>query len=121
MLPTYCRWHIQVDEKVVAIAEVQVEAIVGSDLRQGSGTAGPATVVIELASLEVVVGVVESVSVGGERFGSQDGVVHHTLHAVAIARVARNPQQITRELEVRVGSAGRLETMVSPGEAGETI
>ncbi len=53
-----------------------------------------------------VVGVVEGRSVGLNGFRTEHSVVHHPFHAVAIAGIAGDPQQILRNFEVSIGAAG---------------
>src|SRR5579864_4401366 len=64
---------------------------------------------INLATVEIVVRVIKRMTVGLERHGSEDGVVHHALHAVAVARVASHSQKIAGQLEVSIGTTRRLE------------
>jgi hypothetical protein len=76
---------------------------------------------IDFLTVKVVIGIIESAAVGEERFGPQDGVVHDALHAVAIAGIARHAEQVTGELEVRVGAAGSFEAAVGISQAGGDI
>ena len=76
---------------------------------------------INFASLEVAVGVIERSAVGLQRLRSENGVVHHALHAVAVARLARYTQQLARQLEMRVGAAGSFKTAVRVGQAGVDV
>ena len=69
----------------------------------------------------MVVRIVEGTSVRVHRPGAEHGVVHHALHAVAVTRVARDPQKITRDLEMRVRSAWCLEAIVGLGQALEHV
>ena len=64
-----------------------------------------------------VIGVVEGVSVRLDRCRAEHRVVKHALHAVAVAGVAGYAQQVARELEVRIGAAGRLKALVLIGKA----
>src|ERR1700728_2256058 len=65
-----------------------------------------------------VIRIIECIAIGLDRFGAQRAVVEHAFHAVAIARVAGDAQQIARQFEMRVGAAGRLEALVFSDEAG---
>lgn len=65
-----------------------------------------------LLSVDVIVGIVEGPAVRLRRLGARAGVVQHLLHAVFVARVARDAQQIVRHFEVTVGIAWRLENPV---------
>jgi hypothetical protein len=76
---------------------------------------------IDFLALEVVVGVVKRPSVGLQRQGAKDRVVHHPLHAVAISRIACHPQQISRQFEMRVRSARRLKAAMRFSQAVEDI
>src|SRR5271166_1863932 len=72
---------------------------------------------VDLAAGEVVVGVIEGVAVRLKALCAEDGVVEDALHAVSIAAVGGDAQQVARELEVGVAAAGRLEAAVRVGEA----
>src|SRR5882757_1415397 len=64
-----------------------------------------------------VIRIIECIAVGLDRLGAQRAVVEHALHAVAIARVACDAQQVACQFEVRIGAAGCLEALVLTGEA----
>src|SRR6201996_162162 len=52
-----------------------------------------------------------------QRHSSQDSVVHHPLHAVAITPIARAAQQISRQLHMGVTAARSLKAVVASREA----
>ena len=115
--------EIEVDVDVVRVGVVEVgeDAIVGGDLREGAGAAGPEVGEVGSGGVEVVVGVVEGVAVGLETFGSEDGVVEDALHGVAVAGVAGDAEEIAGELEVGVAAAGGFEAFVGFGKAGVEV
>src|SRR5262245_3894903 len=76
---------------------------------------------VHLVAFEIVIRIIEGFSVRLERLGAKNGVVHHALHAIAIARIASDAQEVASQLEVRVGAAGRLKAAVSVGEAGGNV
>src|ERR1700723_292271 len=120
--PSQRRWDVQIDPYTARIAEVSIDAIVGCDLRQRARTARPVlSIRIDLASLEVIVRVVEGAPVGLQRLRTQNGVVHHALHTIAIARVVGHAQQVARQLEVRIGAAWCLKAAVALSKAEGNI
>src|ERR1700687_879174 len=73
---------------------------------------------VNFLSLEVVVGVIKRSAVGLQRLGSQNGVVHHAFHTVAVPRLLSHTQQVAGQLEVSVRAAWRFKTAVAVREAG---
>ena len=60
-------------------------------------------------------------AIGLERLSPENSVVHDPFHAVSETRVASHAQQISRELEVRIGTTRGLETRVAIHQTGENI
>ena len=88
---------------VVGAEEVGVDAVVGGELREGAGAAGPA------------VGGVDAVAVACSRrsrrsgrrpegTGAECGVQHDALHGISVVAVAGGLEEIAGELHVGVGS-----------------
>src|SRR5664279_1689403 len=94
LLPSQGGGNVKVDVDALRIAQVGADVVVGGDLRHGAGAAGPAGIVVELAALEIDVGVVKGATVGLQRLGAKDGVVHHAFHAVAIPRIAGDTHEV---------------------------
>src|SRR5581483_728026 len=69
-------------------------------------------------ALEVIVRIIECMSVAFELLRAQDGVEKDLFHAVTKATVARDAQQVAGQLQVRVASTGRLEAAVGRAERG---
>src|ERR1700693_1425974 len=122
LLPSQRRGDVQIDPYTARITEVSVDAIVGCDLRQRARTARPVlSLRIDLASLEVIVRVVEGAPVGLQRLRTQNGVVHYALHTIAIARVVGHAEQVARQLEVRVRATRCLKATVALSKADGNI
>src|SRR4029077_5281341 len=49
--------------------------------------------------------------------GAENCVVKHAFHAVAVTGVFRDAEQIARDFEMAVGSAGRFEARMGIGQA----
>src|ERR1700690_3022474 len=64
-----------------------------------------------LARRAGVVRVIERTAVRLDGRGAQCAVIEHTLHAVAVARVPGDAQQVAGHVEMRVGAAGRFEAL----------
>jgi len=75
--------------------EVGVDAVVGGDLGEGSGAAGPAVGGVNAAGGVAVIGVVEGVAVALHGSRAEGGVEHDALHAVAVVAVAGGLEEIT--------------------------
>ena len=73
---------------------------------------------MHLASLAIVIGIIKTGSICQDRRGAGNGVVKHALHAVAVMRVASCTQQISRDLEMAIGSTRRFKTGVRGPETG---
>ena len=99
--------------------EVGVDAVVGGELGEGSGAAGPAVDGVDAAGGVAVIGVVEGVAVALHGSRAEGGVEHDALHAVAVVAVAGGLEEITGYFHVGIGAAGGLEGVVGLGEAGE--
>src|SRR6202021_215700 len=122
LLPSQRRWDVQIDPYTTRIAEVSIDAIVGCDLGQRARTARPVlSIRIDLASLEVIVRVVEGAPVGLQRLRTQNGVVHNALHTIAIARVVGHAEQVGRQLEGRVRATRRFKAAVALTKADGNI
>ncbi len=115
--PCHARRHVEIDVDAVAIVEVRTDAVVGGDLRKRARAAVPLVGVIDLRAVVVVVGVVEAVAVFLDRLGAEDAVVENALHAVAVAAVAGDADQIARDFEVGIGAAGSFEAGMGLGQA----
>src|ERR1700730_685130 len=102
-------------------AEINVEAIIGGDLRQSAGTAGPARIVVDLVGVKIAVGIIEGAAVGEKRLGAENGVVHDALHTVTVGGISIDAKKIAGQFEVRVGTARRFKTAVRFREAGGEI
>src|SRR5579859_5782848 len=116
-LPCHARWNKQVHIHAFVIGEVCTDAVIRGNLRKGSRAAMPLVGVIDLRSVVVVVGIVEAVAIFLDWLGTEDAVVEHTFHAVAVAAVFGGPEPIARDLEMRVRAARRLKTRMSLGQA----
>src|ERR1017187_3700947 len=128
-LPAYAGWDVQIDIDTILCAKIGADSIIRRNLWKGSRTAGPPVVLIPtilrvrkdadvaLACGSMVVGVVERRTVLQDRLDAQGHVVKHALHAVAVARIARERQQVPHHLEVRIRTAARLEMPVSRAQA----
>src|SRR5690348_16842022 len=101
--------------------EVRQDVVIRGDLRDGSGAAGPAITEVNTLRGEVVIGIVEGMAVRFEPLCAQNRVVEDALHAVAVASVARDTQQVARELEVRVAAAGSFKAGMRFAEAVEQL
>jgi len=73
--------------------------------------------VVELEAFVVVVGVIEAVAALHHGLGAEDGVVEDSLHAVAVAGVARDAEEVAGDFEHGVCAAGGFETGVSFSQA----
>ena len=123
LLPTDARGHVEIDVEGVGRVEVGADAVVGGELGEGAGAAGPLVVVGEFVGVViVVVGVVEADAVGTDGEGAEDGVVEDGFHAVAVSAVAGDAKETAGDLEVAVGAAGSFEAGVGAVERlGELI
>src|SRR5690348_16389642 len=65
----------------------------------------------------IVIGVIKARPIFEQRFSAQNGVVEHALHAVSVAAVSGDAQQISRQLEMRVCAAWSFETRMALAEA----
>ena len=111
LLPADPRGQEQVDVNTVFGRIVGTDAIVGGQLRERAGAAGPFIFVIDFfRGMAVVVGIIETSAVGLNRFRAGDGVVQHLFHAVPVTRVLRQAKQISGYLELTVRAARGLET-----------
>ena len=97
--------------------EVTKNVIVGRHLRQRTRAARPLVVEVELGRRIRVIRVIECMPVQLQRLRAQHSVIQHTLHAIAILAVAGNPQEVPRQLEMRITPARRLEAMLRVREA----
>src|ERR1700726_4779726 len=93
--------------------EVGADAVVRSQLGESSGAAGPLVLVMNLSASVVVVGIIERSSVRENRPGAADGVVQYALHAVAVAGILRDAQQIAGDFEVTVGATRSFKARMS--------
>jgi hypothetical protein len=121
LVPVETGGDIEVDVDVGIGAEEGADAVVGGDLGEGAGAAGPLVGVTELGAGVVVVGVVEGVAVGEDGERAEDGVVKNLLHAVAVAGVGGDAQEVAGDFEVSIGAAGGFEAGVGIGEAGAVV
>src|SRR6266566_5370377 len=120
--PGDARGDVEVDVDTLGAAKVRADAVVGGELRKGSGAAGPLLFVVDLLGVVVVVGVVEADAVWADGTCAEDGVVEDGLHGVAVAAVAGDAHEVAGDLELAVGAAGSLEAVVGLGEAlGQAI
>src|SRR5271169_5189931 len=87
--------------------------VVGRELRESSRAARPFLPVPNFLAGVGVVGVVERSAIGLNGPGSEDGVVEHALHAVAVARILGDAKQVARDLEMAIGAAGSFKAGVS--------
>src|SRR6185312_16065973 len=72
-------------------------------------------------ALEVVVRIIERVTVVLEFLRAEDRVQEDLFHAVAVATVAGDAQQVAGELEVCVAPARRFKTAVGGSERGVEV
>src|SRR5205823_11371583 len=107
--------QINVDSVVTLV--IGADAVIGTQLRKGARATRPFVPVMNLAAVVVVVRIIEACSIGKNWSSPGDGVVQHALHAVAVARIARHPQQITSDLEVAVRPAGSLKAGMGRAQA----
>src|ERR1700733_6929995 len=98
-------------------AEVGTDAVIRRQLREGAGAAGPLVLVMNFLRGVVVIGIIERSAIGQNRPRAGDRVVQDAFHAVAVARITGDAQQVTRDLEMAVNPAGRLEAGVRQAQA----
>ena len=106
--------QINVDSVVTLV--IGTDAIIGGQLRERPRATRPFVAVVDLAAVVVVVRIIEACSIGKNWISPGDSVVQHALHAVAVSRIARHPQQITSDLEVAVGAARGLKAGMSSAQ-----
>src|ERR1700750_3028344 len=92
--------------------QIRADAIVRSQLGKSSRTARPLLLVVNLLRLRVVVRIVKTDSIRPNRSRSENRVVKHRLHAVAISALPRHAHQVTSDLEVPISPTGSLEAVV---------
>src|SRR5258708_2288066 len=102
----------------MGIGKAGADRIVGRDHRQRTGAAGPPIRMEGFFGLPGVIRIIEGMTIRLDRNRAKDGVIEHAFHAVAVARVARDAQQMACELEMRVGPAGSLKTLRLPLQTG---
>ena len=84
---------------------IRTDAVIGGQLWESARAARPFIFVIDFfGARTVVIGIVEAGAVGKNRLGARDGVVQHLFHVIPVMRVARHPQQISRDFELSVGA-----------------
>ena len=64
----------------------------------------------------MIIGVVERPAIGLQRFHAEHSVVENPFHAIAIAAVSGDPQEIASEFEMRIAAARSFETAMGAGE-----
>src|SRR5258708_10559529 len=93
--------------------KIRTDMVVGRQLRESSGTARPLLPVPNLLASGGIVRVVERGAIGLNGPRAENGVVKHALHAVAVARVFGDTQQVACDLEVAIGAAWSLKAGVT--------
>ena len=83
--------------------------VVSSELRKSAGAARPLISVPNFLAGGGVVRVVKRSTISLNRPGAQDGVIKHSLHAVPVMSVFRDPQKITGNLEMSIGATWGFE------------
>src|SRR5215831_2225536 len=100
----------EIDIYAIGRTQISADVVVSGQLREGSRATRPLLTIPNFLSRVGVVRIVERSTVGLNRPGSQNGVVEHAFHAVAVFRFLSDTQQVARDLEVTVGATGSFET-----------
>src|SRR5579875_3027859 len=92
--------------------EIDSQQVIRHILHKCSRTAGPLLRIVRLLRRGMIVRVVEEAPVAARVFCPQNRVVKHALEAVPVSSFAGETKQITRQLEMRITAARRLEVGV---------
>src|SRR3982751_1448911 len=87
----HTRWRVKVYIEASIVEQIGADSIVCGKLNERPRAARPWFMfAIELVCVLVVVGVVESAAIRQCRLRTENRVVEHTLHAIAVAAVLRD-------------------------------
>ena len=97
--------------------EVNIQHIVRHRLNQRPRTTRPLALVISFPRHRLIVGIVEVLAIAARVLRRQQRVINDPLQPIAIAALAGEPQQIPRQLRVRVAAARSLEMIARRSQA----
>ena len=117
LIPGDTRRDVQVDVDSVSVAEVRAYAVIGRELWECAGAARPFLLVVKLCGVSVIIRVVIADSVRLNQARTQDRVIEHCFHAIAIATVSRYTHQVTGDFKMSVGATRCFKTAVALNEA----